>query len=288
MLSVSRANDLDFVCINEMASRPKPKSKKKKPKKAKFKSLKKGSLASELKKVKEEPSEESMSLDDEVFDLDDASYSDTAMPYARLQKKRKKVDLAFDVDTEKSSSKKSKKPKKASERLHPDREVNLTYKQHGDSMDLKPCDSEHRPVSRNKAGGKISITFMTVKRILTIKPEKLKKGNVWSRDCVPPPDLWLPQEDAILCAVVHEYGPHWSLVSETLYGMTAGGFYRGRYRHPVHCCERFRELIQKYVLSTPENPINEKMSNAGSTKALLRVTEVSLEFFFLPNGSTIW
>jgi E1A-binding protein p400 len=151
-------------------------------------------------------------------------------------------------------------------------------------MELKPyevvSDLEQKPAGRSKMGGKISISTMPVKRVLMIKPEKLKKGNVWSRDCVPPPDSWLPQEDAILCAVVHEYGPHWSLVSETLYGMAAGGFYRGRYRHPVHCCERFRELIHRYVLSSPEYPINnEKMSNMVSGKALLKVTEVSLISF---------
>lgn len=57
-------------------------------------------------------------------------------------------------------------------------------------------------------GGKVSITTMPVKRVLTIKPEKLKKANIWSRECVPSPGFWLTQEDAILCAVVHEYGPH--------------------------------------------------------------------------------
>ncbi|PSR84545.1 Protein PHOTOPERIOD-INDEPENDENT EARLY FLOWERING like [Actinidia chinensis var. chinensis] len=123
-------------------------------------------------------------------------------------------------------------------------------------------------------GGKISITPMPVKRVLTIKPEKFKKkGNIWSRDCLPSPDFWIPEDDAMLCVLVHEYGPHWSLVCETLYGMTTGGLYRGRYRHSVHCCERFRELIQRYVFSAADNPNNEKAGNAGSGKALLKVTE---------------
>lgn len=128
-------------------------------------------------------------------------------------------------------------------------------------------------------GGKISITPMPVKRIWMIKPEKLKKGNHWSKDCIPSPDFWLPQEDTILCAVVHEYGPNWSLVSETLYGMTAGGSYRGRYRHPVHCCERFRELFQKYILLSMDNANHEKINSPGSGKALLKVTEVRLAMF---------
>uniref|UniRef100_A0A2P2L6V3 DNA helicase n=1 Tax=Rhizophora mucronata TaxID=61149 RepID=A0A2P2L6V3_RHIMU len=227
------AND---TMMNEMPSDPKPKSKKK-PKKAKFKSLKKGSLASEMKPAKEEVSMETGSMDDDIV-YQEITCADT-MSYSSVPRKRKQQD---------------------------------------DYMETKPCengfvDLEQKPASRSKMGGKISITAMPVKRVVTIKPEKVKKGNVWSRDCVPSPDSWLPQEDAILCAVVHEYGPYWNLVSETLYGMTAGGFYRGRYRHPVHCCERYRELIQRYVLSTPENPIIEKTSNMGSGKALLKVTE---------------
>ncbi|KAL5741842.1 hypothetical protein ACOSP7_028574 [Xanthoceras sorbifolium] len=267
-------NDGDIDSIkNKRASDAKPKAKKKQ-KKAKFKSLKKGALTSELKSAKEEPTAEPMSIDDDIDD-EEATCSDSMSPASTVQKKRKKAD----EENEKSSKKKSKKLKKTlPERCSFVINGNLSRKRHEDSIELKPCESafvdlEQKPASRSKMGGKISITAMPVKRVLMIKPEKLKKGNVWSRDCVPPPDFWLPQEDAILCAVVHEYGPHWSLVSETLYGMTAGGFYRGRYRHPVHCCERFRELIQKYVLTVPDNSINEKISNVGSGKALLKVTE---------------
>ncbi|CBI30029.3 unnamed protein product, partial [Vitis vinifera] len=234
---------------NDMASDPKPKSKKK-PKKAKFKSLKKGSLASDSKAVKEEPLMEPMSIDDEDIFHGMVTFSDMMSSHSSMQKKRKKAEATADGEEDRIMKKRSKKFKKAPE--------------------IGPLSFE---TNLGKMGGKISITVMPVKRILMIKPEKLKKGNIWSRDCVPSPDFWFPQEDAVLCAVVHEYGPHWSLVSETLYGMTAGGFYRGRYRHPVHCCERFRELVQRYVLSAPENPNNEKVSNTGSGKALLKVTE---------------
>lgn len=257
----------------------KTKSKsKKKPKKAKFKSLKKGSLTSDFKHVKEEPSIETMSMDDDVCYNEEVANSEITSQL----KKRKNVET-LDVESGKSSKKKSKKLNKTAETCLSDLDSNLSGKQPDDLAGLKSCenvatDLELKPSGRSKNGGKISITAMTVKRILTIKPEKLKKGNVWSRDCVPFPDSWLPQEDAILCAVVHEYGPHWTLVSETLYGMTAGGFYRGRYRHPVHCCERFRELFQRYVLSAPENPVNEKTSTAGSVKGVLKVTEVSVIF----------
>lgn len=248
----------------------KPKSKKK-PKKAKFKSLKKGSLTSGLRLVKEESEAEPMNIDDEdVVGLDFVS------PNSTMQKKRKKSKLTTDGEEEKRH-KKSKKSKRDPPDIYAsDLESNslVVLDEHAES---KTCDSlvdlEQKTTSRSKMGGKISITPMPVKRIWMIKPEKLKKGNHWSKDCFPSADIWLPQEDAILCAVVHEYGPNWSLVSETLYGMTAGGLYRGRYRHPVHCCERFRELFQKYVLLSMDNANHEKINSPGSGKALLKVTE---------------
>nr|XP_011460706.1 PREDICTED: protein PHOTOPERIOD-INDEPENDENT EARLY FLOWERING 1 isoform X2 [Fragaria vesca subsp. vesca] len=262
-----------------MPSDPKPK-KKKKSKKAKFKSLKKRSLASELEPVKEELQVEPMYIDEDYLSNEALSHSDIESPHSSVQKKRKKAS-SKPAGEEKSSKKKSKKLKKSHlEICTPEFETSVSSLHHVEASELKPCDSvvefEHKPISRTKMGGKISITAMPVKRVLMIKPEKLKKGNIWSRDCIPSPDFWLSQEDAILCAVVHEYGPYWSLVSETLYGMTAGGFYRGRYRHPIHCCERFRELIQRYVLSAPDNPNNEKVNNIGSGKALLRVTEENI------------
>ncbi|XWS58915.1 hypothetical protein CRYUN_Cryun08bG0075400 [Craigia yunnanensis] len=273
------ADDGNFDAMNEMTSEPKAKSKrKKKPKKAKFKSLKKGSLSSEVKPAKQEARAEAMSIDDDVNSLEELSYSDIMSPSANMPKKRKKVEIVHDAEEGKSSKKKPKKLKKPPELRPLDWDLNAIRKRSDERAEVKPWEGlavefEQKPASRSKTGGKFSITSMPVKRILMIKPEKLKKGNIWSRDCVPSPDIWLPQEDAILCAVVHEYGPHWSLVSETLYSMTAGGFYRGRYRHPVHCCERFRELIQRHILAAPDSLVNEKMSNAGSGKALLKVTE---------------
>ncbi|KAF4402473.1 hypothetical protein G4B88_012258 [Cannabis sativa] len=266
------------IAKNEMPSDLKPKSKKK-PKKAKFKSLKKGSLASASKSVKEEPSADAMSIDEDTFSQEMLTFSDAASPHSVMTKKRKKVQITMNGSEEKTSKKKSKKLKRIFvERCSLDLDTDFPVVQHDGPTDSKPAESitesEQRPLSRSRMGGKISITYMPLKRVLMIKPEKLKKGNVWTRDCVPSPDVWLPVEDAILCAVVHEYGPYWNLVSDVLYSMTAGGFYRGRYRHPVHCCERFRELIQRYVLSSSDNPNHEKVGNAGSGKALLKVTEV--------------
>ncbi|KAM7270265.1 hypothetical protein ACFE04_029479 [Oxalis oulophora] len=266
----AKQKEEDEYNANQIAITPKPKSKKK-PKKPKFKSLKKGSLDSDTKRARRESTFEPMYMDDDEDDddslLNEEISSDTVSlsPSVSLQKKRKKADLVIDSEEVKSSKKKSKKPKNnlsevSSEILQTCNRVNV--------------EAEQKTPLRSKVVGKFSIPAPLVRRVLMIKPEKLKKGNIWSKECVPVPDCWAPEEDAILCAVVHEYGSNWSLVSETLYGMTAGGKYRGRFRHPVFCCERFRELIQRHVMSAPEgHNNNEKNINAGSGKALLKVTE---------------
>lgn len=273
-LEAKLKEDLDNENYEDKVERPrasKPKSKKK-AKKAKFKSLKKGSLTSDGKQFKGESPEESIYSDDDIVCLD---ISDGELPHSAMQKKRKKDELFEDPDEE-TSSKKSKKHDP------PGNSVDLDCKPSGKkqeesvdskTLDYMDVDREQKTVGRSRMGGKISITSLPIKRVFTIRPEKLKKGNIWSRDCVPSPDMWLPQEDAVLCAVVHEYGFNWSLVADTLYGMTAGGFYRGRYRNPIHCCERFRDLIQRYVLSAVDNPNNEKAGHVVSTKGSLKVTE---------------
>ncbi|WOG88249.1 hypothetical protein DCAR_0207484 [Daucus carota subsp. sativus] len=251
---------------NDYAVTPKPKSKKKK-RKTKFKSLKRGALVSESRAVKEESPIEFVSEPMSIDDDDDPEFntsSDRIPAPTSVDKKRK-------AGPSSNNSKKAKKTKKTPAEISPSAlDFNMFSKQQDEPKDI---DIEHKPISRTKMGGKISITSMPVKRVLTIRPEKMKKkGSMWSKDCFPSPDTWMPAEDAVLCAVVHEYGPHWSLVSEVLYGITAGGYYRGIFRHPVHCCERFRELFQRYILSSTEIQ-NDKLNNAGSGKSLLRVTE---------------
>ncbi|CAI9765682.1 unnamed protein product [Fraxinus pennsylvanica] len=257
---------------NDVSVVPKPKSKKK-AKKAKFKSLKKGALASKTKVVKEKSSVEPMSIDDEIIDDETTSSSDAVFPCSAGEKKRKPAS----DDDEQKSTRKSKKLKKAPD-VSPIIHSKFPSKQQNGPKDLqlyeKGGDFESKQTSKGNIGGKLSISVMPQKWVFTIKPDKFKKkGNIWFKDCFPSPDFWSSQEDATLCAVVHEYGPNWSLASEILYGMTAGGSYRGRFRHPVHCCERFRELIQKYVLSGTYAPYNDKAGNSGSGKALLKVTE---------------
>ncbi|KAH7651995.1 DNA helicase protein [Dioscorea alata] len=258
------------VARREASDERKQKSKKKQ-KKTKFKSLKKGPLASELDTVHEEPLLDFISDDDKAHSL--GFTSPESPPCSPVKKKRKKATPA---PYEESSKKNSKKRKRTADCNHVI--ANSFVKQHVQTKDLDIGeginDSDLRPSSRVKVGGKVSIITMPVKRVLVVRPERLKKrGHVWSKDCFPPPDAWSSSEDAMLCAAVHEYGTNWSLVSDVLYDIPGGGYHRGRFRHPVHCCERFRELFFKYVTSTTDNSNTEKINSSGSGKALLKVTE---------------
>ncbi|XP_010673306.2 protein PHOTOPERIOD-INDEPENDENT EARLY FLOWERING 1 isoform X3 [Beta vulgaris subsp. vulgaris] len=264
---------------NEASGGGKHKTKKKKTKKAKFKSLKKHSLSSASKALKEDDVVELVSSDYEDLSQEAATCADVSPTCILLKNKRKK-DKTAAAEEEKTTKMKHKKQKKtALVTTLPSMESNVLSMLHEESKDSRSfedgtIDLELKPASRGKTGGKISIATMPMKRIYTIKPEKLKKkGNMWSSDCFPSPDSWLPQEDAVLCALVHEYGPNWSLVSDSLYSMAAGGLYRGRFRHPTLCCERFRELVQIYVHAMADTLNNEKASTTGPAKGLLRVTE---------------
>ncbi|XP_031103378.1 protein PHOTOPERIOD-INDEPENDENT EARLY FLOWERING 1 isoform X1 [Ipomoea triloba] len=263
---------------NDVAAPSKPKSKKK-TKKTKFKSLKKGGLGSETKSMKEESPIDLMSTDDEIICQEDVTTPDFVSSHSAQFRKRKQAP----DDEESKQMKKSKKFKKASEVSPLALDLSLPGMQQDESIDLKhrersTVDLELKPLHKSKMGGRVSIAMMPVKRIFTLKPEKLKKkGNLSSKDYFPSADQWLPQEDAILCAAVYEYGPHWRLVSDILYGITGGGLYRGRFRHPVHCSERFRELIQRYVFSASDVINSERANNISSGKGLLKVTEENIQ-----------
>ncbi|GAB2227484.1 hypothetical protein Drorol1_Dr00009306 [Drosera rotundifolia] len=261
---------LDFTMDDEFANaRPKPK-KKKKTKKTKFKSLKKGSLVSTSIPA-EEKTMEPMTLNHHFV---------TEVPRKSLHKKRKKDESTSDSEEEKDLEVKPKKAKKKSiVQFSPSPASHISHKKHEESRNImlsegRAIDMDPKLSSKGKVEGRISISTMPVKRVLMLRPEKLKKkGNIWSSDYIPSPDPWSPSEDAVLCALVHEYDTNWRLVSDTLYGMTAGGSFRGRFRHPVNCAERFRELCQKYILSAGDSLNAEKVSSAVPAKTLLKVTE---------------
>lgn len=264
------ADDENGTNKNATPTERKPKTKKK-MKKTKFKSLKKGSLSSDMEVVNEELELDAMSIDDKVFSPE-ISFVESP-PSSPVRRKRKKVSLS--EDDENSLRKSKKKVKKASHSNHTvDSDSFVKYTVETTELNLGEGAIESGVANRLKSDGRISIASAAGKRVLVVKPEKLRKrGHVWSRECFPSPDSWSSLEDALLCAIVHEYGINWSFASDILYGVPGGGFYRGRYRHPVHCCERFRELFFKYVLSAVDITNTEKNSSSGSGKALLKVTE---------------
>ncbi|KAL9265330.1 PHOTOPERIOD-INDEPENDENT EARLY FLOWERING 1-like protein [Drosera capensis] len=207
----------------------------------------------------------------------------TEVLHKSLHKKRKEDESTSDSEEEKYLEVKHKKAKKKSSvQFSPSPASHISHKKHEESMNILPSegraiDMDPKLSSKGKVEGRISITAMPVKRVLMLRPEKLKKkGNIWSSDYILSPDPWSPSEDAVLCALVHEYDTNWRLVSDTLYGMTAGGSFRGRFRHPVHCAERLRELCQKYILSAGDSLNAEKVSSAVPAKTLLKVTVLPL------------
>ncbi|GER25917.1 helicase [Striga asiatica] len=262
--SDSQRNDISVVS--------KPKSKKK-PKKAKFKSLKKAALVSKSISLKEDSSVETMSIDEDIID-DELITSPEALSPLPQEKRRRPVS-----DDDEPRSRKKPKKIKTSEIGNILMYPKPSSKHQNDHKDLKVCDNgvadlESKQINKSKARGKLSIPVMPLKRFFTIKPDKSKKkGTIWSKDFNASLDIWSPKEDAVLCGVVHEYGPNWNLASEILYDMVAGGSYRGRFHHPVRCSERFRDLLQRYVFTVSDGTNNEKGVGAVSGKALLRVTE---------------
>jgi hypothetical protein len=126
-------------------------------------------------------------------------------------------------------------------------------------------------------GLKLSISGTAAKKGPLVMLEKeRKKDSVRSVEQVPPASPWTHGEDAVLCAVVHEYGGNWQLASDALAGGPDGGVYRGRHRHPIHCRERFRQLLARTAAAASGDPTSEKSAVNAATNAQLRVTEVGV------------
>ncbi|CAM0908654.1 unnamed protein product [Alopecurus aequalis] len=251
---------------NEIVSSHPKKSKKKKRKAGKFKSLKKARLSSDSEVMLDETSVDTMSIDDNAPSPD--LMSDES-PRHCSNKRKKMTPRNEEVN---SSSRSLKKFKKAPKSNCISESSSHKHSLEGKRLKLRDeADDSDPKLVRTKNDGRVSIPCLPVKRVMVIKPERLKKkGLLWPRDCALDP--WTTEEDVVLCGTVHEYGPIWELASEFLHSMPGGGLYRGRYRHPVHCCERFRELICKHVLSATDNPNSEK-APSGAGKAILKVTE---------------
>ncbi|AQK54391.1 Protein PHOTOPERIOD-INDEPENDENT EARLY FLOWERING 1 [Zea mays] len=226
------------------------KSKKNKKKTGKLKPLKRVRLSPESEVILEETSVDNAPSPELTSDESPHHYCN----------KRKKITVATEENSNSRSLKKLKKTTKSSfisEALSPRLKEDLN-------------DSDSKSVGRTKSDGRFFIPCMPVKRVIVIKPERLKRKGIWSRDCAS--DSWSSEEDAVLCGTVHEYGPLWELASDFLHFLPGGSLYRGRYHHPVHCCERYRELFCKHGMSATDNSNSEKVPS-GTGKAILRVSE---------------
>uniref|UniRef100_A0A0D9YWP2 DNA helicase n=1 Tax=Oryza glumipatula TaxID=40148 RepID=A0A0D9YWP2_9ORYZ len=261
------------------------KSKKNKKKAAKFKSLKKGRLSSESEVMVEETSVDTMSIDDNAPSPELMS-DESAHHYSNKHKR-----IMSTNEEENSNSRSLKKLKKAPKSSFSSEALSPKHFLEGKQLKLKDelNDSDPKSGARIKSDGRISVPCMPVKRVMVIKPERLKKKSLWSRDCAS--DSWTTEEDAVLCATVNEYGPLWELASDSLHSVPGGAFYRGRYRHPVHCCERFRELVCKHILSATDNSNSEKVPS-GTGKAILKVSEDQTQMLLnviseLPNNELL-
>jgi hypothetical protein len=274
----------------------KSKSKKKSNKAKKFKSLKKGKLASKPDVYCSDTTPEPDNYIDD-YNSSPETLSSESPPFPPPIKKRKLHISSFDEENQ--TVKKTKKGLKCNSTPNlglplPPKKLTLSEIKGRRKVDMSKKESNPKSVvnTKTKCGGSgLTILNAPVKQVMVVKPEKLKKkvGNSWSnKDFVP--DAWSHREDAVLCATVHEYGPHWALVSDMLHSAFGLGGYRGRLRHPVHICERFRELFFKHVLSTAERDNNtEKTSSCGAGKAILKVNEVnrSIVIFMLCLGTVI-
>lgn len=251
---------------NDNMSSHRRKSKKNKKKTGKFKSLKRGRLSSESDVILDETSVDTMSIDDNAPSPELIS-DESPRHYSN---KRKKIVSA--TEEENSNSRSLKKFKKGAKSSCISEALSPRHLLEGKQLRLKEelNDSDPKSAARAKSDGRIAIPCMPVKRVILIKPERLKKKGIWSRDCAS--ESWTSEEDAVLCGTVHEYGPLWELASDSLHSIPGGALYRGRYRHPVHCCERYRELFCKHAMSATDNSNSEKVPS-GTGKATLRVSE---------------
>lgn len=138
------------------------------------------------------------------------------------------------------------------------------------------------PDNSKKSYGMPTFGMPTKKGFWVKLDKERRKDGLKAGDRIPPADSWMSSEDAVFCAVVHEYGGNWLLASDTLSGVPDGGAYRGRYRHPAHCRERFRQLLSKYTsIASTKDLISEKVGLHAASNAPLKVTEVCIYGLFV-------
>jgi hypothetical protein len=243
------------------------KSNLKKLKKAKFKSLRKETLGSE--------ESNSLGADGTYRDPKYDPSVPSRSPSLRKRKAPKLFEEELDAD---AYTKRLKKDHSKSKAMELERSVEAsdddTWPEDADldSVDaqLKSPPSLH---SKTPLGEKVLITAWPLKRApIVILERERKKDAAKMQEHIDP---WVSAEDAILCAVVHEYGGNWQLASDALAGLPDGSRYRGCHRHPFHCRERFRQLLAQYAFAPTGDTGTEKPAPSAAANSHLRVTEVS-------------
>ncbi|XP_024535951.1 protein PHOTOPERIOD-INDEPENDENT EARLY FLOWERING 1 [Selaginella moellendorffii] len=119
---------------------------------------------------------------------------------------------------------------------------------------------------RPRFGGKLTICTTARKSPVILLERDRRKEALKAKDHHTD---WMPEEDEVLCAVVHEYGGNWLLASDALEGMPDGGVYRGRHRHPVKCKDRFRQLVVENAGTICGGMSSERLLSG----AVIKVTE---------------
>ncbi|KAG6547117.1 hypothetical protein Mapa_011369 [Marchantia paleacea] len=251
----------------------------KKLKKTKFKSLKKGSLTSDDGVLVKRNIHRDESYSNPQFEM---SSLPSRSPSQRKRKAPKLLEeeMLTEIHVKKSKKDISKDRFSGGKIVLSKRLSEFDLLGGGSDDDTRDSDVMSTPAkfptsngTKKKTGGKISIMAVPLKKGPLIMLEKeRKKDATRMQEHVPPADPWTPAEDAILCAVVHEYGGNWQLASDALAGISDGSIYRGRHRHPVHCRERFRQLLAQNATAAGD-PSSEKNALIVASNAHMKVTE---------------
>lgn len=245
------------------------KSNLKKFKKTKFKSLKKGSLGSE--EPNSASGERDVSYRDPQYDMS------SVPPRSPSLRKRKAPRLLEEELSVEDYAKRLKKEHLGNKSSEFDQSLEASDDDTWpEAADLDSGDAQLKsPTSsgaKKSVGEKLLIMSWPLKKapIITLERER-KKDAAKMQEHVDP---WVSAEDAILCAVVHEYGGNWQLASDALAGIPDGSMYRGCYRHPFHCRERFRQLLSQYASASCGDLGSDRHTLNAATNAHVKVTEV--------------
>ena len=77
---------------------------------------------------------------------------------------------------------------------------------------------------------------------------------------------WTPVEDQLLCAIVHEFGSNWGLITDVF---AASAPFKGVYRRAEQCRWRFQRLTQSAEGEGDPNAVAALNLNKGSARQVM-------------------